>query len=70
MQEIVTKPVAKEETCNCDAIKAELEAVKAELTKATELNAKYEQAYAELVTRYNKLRSMLDNIIEYSLSSK
>ena len=46
------------------------EEVKAELAKVTELNKKYEEAYTELVTRYNRLRSMLDNTIEYSLGMK
>lgn len=60
----------KEEVCNCEAVKAELEQTKAELAKVTELNKKYEEAYTELVTRYNRLRSMLDNTIEYSLGMK
>ena len=60
----------KEEACNCEAVKAELEQTKSELAKVTELNKKYEEAYTELVTRYNRLRSMLDNTIEYSLGMK
>ena len=70
MEEKKTQPVVKEENCNCEAIKAELEQTKQELAKAVDLNKKYEEAYSELVTRYNRLRAMLDNTIEYSLGAK
>ena len=62
--------VKEEETCNCEAIKAEVEQLKAELAEATDLNKKYEEAYSGLVARYNKLRGMLDNTIEYALGIK
>lgn len=70
MEEKKNQTTPKKETCDCEAVKAELEQVKAELAKTADLNKKYEEAYGELVTRYNKLRAMLDGVIEYSLSSK
>ena len=59
-----------EKECNCEALKLELEQTKAQLKEATDLNKQYEEAYTNLVTRYNRLRSMLDNTIEYSLGAK
>lgn len=70
MEEKKTQTLVKEETCNCEAIKAELDQTKAELAKVNDLNKKYEEAYSELFVRYNKLRAMLDNTIEYSLGVK
>ena len=70
MEEKKGQTLVKEENCNCEAIKAELDQTKAELVKVSELNKKYEEAYSELVTRYNRLRAMLDNTIEYSLGAK
>lgn len=61
------KNVEALETCDCEATKKELEEVKAELAQVKETNKKYEEAYSELVTRYNRLRAMLDNTIDYSL---
>ena len=70
MEEKKNQTTVKEEKCNCEAIKAELDQTKAELAKTIELNKKYEEAYSDLVNRYNKLRGMVDNTIEYFLVMK
>ena len=62
--------INEEKECTCEATKAELEAVKKQLEEALNLNKQYEEAYRDLVARYNRLRSMLDNTIEYSLGAK
>ena len=62
--------IVENKVCDCEAVKAELEQTKAKLEEATALNAKYEEAYSQLVARYNRLRTMLDNTIEFSLGVK
>ena len=68
MEEKIVK--GKEESCNCDALKVELENCKKELEQVKSLNSQYEEAYKDLVNRYNRLRGMLDNNIEYALGMK
>ena len=69
MEETKTCNNHGDKACDCENLKLELEQVKADLTKTVEINKKYEEAYRELVNKYNKLRLMLDNVIEYSIGS-
>ena len=46
------------------------ETLKVALKKAEDLNIQYEEAYKELVTRYNKLRVLFDNMVEACLNMK
>lgn len=58
------------ETCDCEALKKELEEVKAELAQVKETNKQYEEAYKHLQTRFIRLYGILGNQIEYSLEIK
>lgn len=58
------------ETCDCEALKKELEEVKAELARVKEANKQYEEAYNDLQTRFNRLYGILGNQIDYSLGIK
>ena len=64
------KNVGTVETCDCEALKKELEEVKAELTRVKETNKQYEEAYKDLQTKFNRLYGILGNQIEYSLGIK
>lgn len=58
------------ETCDCEALKKELEEVKAELTQVKEANKQYKEAYMDLQIKFNRLYDILGNQIEYSLGIK
>ena len=58
------------ETCDCEAIKKELEVTKQELEAARATIKQYEEAYKNLQTKFNRLYGILGNQIEYSLEIK
>lgn len=64
------KNVEAVETCDCEALKKELERVKAELAQVKETNKQYEEAYNDLKIKFNRLYGILGNQIEYSLGIK
>ena len=58
------------EACDCEAIKKELEVTKQELEAARATIKRYEEAYKNLQTKFNRLYGILGNQIEYSLEIK
>ena len=64
------KNVNVEKSCDCEAIKAELETTKQELEQAREALKQYDAAYKELQVKYNRLYGILGNTIDYSLGIK
>jgi predicted nuclease with TOPRIM domain len=64
------KNVETVETCDCEALKKELEEVKAELEQVKETNKQYEEAYKDLQIKFNRLYGILGNQIDYSLGIK
>ena len=61
--------MSEEKNLNTEKIE-DCETLKASLKKAEDLNIQYEEAYKELVTRYNKLRVLFDNMVEACLNMK
>ena len=64
------KNVETVETCDCEAVKKEIEATKQELEAASATIKQYEEAYKNLQTKFNRLYGILGNQIEYSLEIK
>ena len=57
------KNIETVETCDCEAVKKELEAARATIKQ-------YAEAYKNLQTKFNRLYGILGNQIEYSLEIK
>lgn len=56
--------------CDCEALRAELATVKADLKKANATIKQYEAAYNDLQIKFHRLYDILGNQIEQTLSVK